>query len=168
MATAEEYEKMSDAEKKKEDWMNSKWRPMMGWMYMLTCTMDFVVFPVLWSIIQVMGGGEVKTQWSPITLQGAGLFHMAMGAVLGLAAWGRTQEKMAGANNGGISPTPSTSTSSFGASSTPSFGASATPSFGAPKPVTPAATASFDPEPSAPVADSSVPRPMPMIKRPGT
>lgn len=102
MATAEEYAKMSDAEKKKEDWMNSKWRPMMGWMYMLTCTMDFVVFPILWSIVQVIAGGEVKSQWSPITLQGAGLFHMAMGAVLGLAAWGRTQEKMAGANNGGI------------------------------------------------------------------
>ena len=29
MSTAEEYAKMSDAEKKKEDWMNSKWRPMM-------------------------------------------------------------------------------------------------------------------------------------------
>jgi hypothetical protein len=27
---------------------------------------------------------------------------MAMGAILGIAAFGRTQEKMAGANNGGI------------------------------------------------------------------
>jgi len=165
MATAEEYAKMSDSEKKKEDWMNNKWRPMMGWMYMIVCMTDFVLFPVLWSIVQVHGGGEVKMQWQPITLQGAGLFHIAMGAILGIAAYGRTQEKMAGANNGGIStPTPSFSP----AQSTPSFGASATPSFSAPKPVTPAATASFDPEPSAPVADSSVPRPMPMIKRPGT
>jgi hypothetical protein len=38
------------------------------------------------------------TQWQPLTLQGAGLYHMAMGAVLGLAAFGRTQEKIAGAN----------------------------------------------------------------------
>jgi len=37
------------------------------------------------------------TQWSPLTLQGAGLFHIAMGAVLGIAAFGRTQEKLAGA-----------------------------------------------------------------------
>jgi hypothetical protein len=29
-------------------------------------------------------------------LQGAGLFHVAMGAVLGIAAFGRTQEKLAG------------------------------------------------------------------------
>jgi hypothetical protein len=30
------------------------------------------------------------------------LFHIAMGAVLGIAAFGRTQEKLGGANNGGI------------------------------------------------------------------
>jgi hypothetical protein len=92
----------SESEKKKEDWMNSKWRPMMGWMYMAVCMADFVVFPVLWSLVQAVHGGSVQTQWSPITLQGAGLFHMAMGAILGIAAFGRTQEKIAGANNGGI------------------------------------------------------------------
>ncbi len=93
----------------KEDWMNSKWRPMMGWMYMLVCTMDFVVFPILWSLIQVIGGGRVETQWSPITLQGAGLFHMAMGAVLGVAAFGRTQEKLADkANDNNAQPLPAT------------------------------------------------------------
>lgn len=106
MATAEEYEKMSAAEKKKEDWMNSKWRPMMGWMYMAVCMADFVLFPVLWSLVQTVHGGSVQTQWSPITLQGAGLFHMAMGAILGIAAFGRTQEKLNGANNGGISQAP--------------------------------------------------------------
>jgi hypothetical protein len=79
---------------KQEDWMNSKWRPAMGWMYMLVCTTDFVIFPVLWSLVQVIGGGQVTSQWSPITLQGAGLFHMAMGAILGIAAYGRTQEKL--------------------------------------------------------------------------
>ena len=91
----------SASEQKKEDWMNSKWRPMMGWMYMLVCTFDMVVFPVLWSLLQATTHGSVQTQWNPLTLQGAGLFHIAMGAVLGIAAFGRTQEKMAGANNGG-------------------------------------------------------------------
>jgi hypothetical protein len=124
----------SESAKKNEDWMNSKWRPAMGWMYMLVCTTDFVLFPVLWSLVQVIAGGEVKSQWSPITLQGAGLFHMAMGAILGIAAYGRTQEKMAGANNGGIAPPAP----SFGtpAASAPSFGApaSSAPTFAAPKP----------------------------------
>ena len=99
-----EQKEMSASEKKKEDWMNSKWRPMMGWMYMAVCMADFVLFPVLWSLVQAAHGGSVQTQWSPITLQGAGLFHMAMGAILGIAAFGRTQEKIAGANNGGIAP----------------------------------------------------------------
>jgi hypothetical protein len=97
-----EYSKLSDSEKKKEDWMNSKWRPMMGWSYMLTCIADFVIFPVLWSILQSVSKGQVNIQWQPITLQGAGLYHIAMGAVLGIAAYGRTQEKLNGANNGGI------------------------------------------------------------------
>ena len=95
---------LSASEKKKEDWMNSKWRPMMGWMYMIVCITDFVLFPVLWSMVQAIHGGNVTSQWNPITLAGAGLFHLAMGAVLGIAAFGRTQEKMAGANNGGLNP----------------------------------------------------------------
>ena len=94
---------LSDSEKKKEDWMNSKWRPMMGWMYMLICTFDFVIAPILWSLVQAIYKGGVNVQWQPLTLQGAGLFHIAMGGVLGLAAYGRTQEKLNGANNGGIS-----------------------------------------------------------------
>jgi hypothetical protein len=114
----------SASETKKEDWMNSKWRPMMGWMYMLVCTMDMVIFPVLWSLLQTMTHSPI-TQWNPLTLQGAGLFHIAMGAVLGIAAFGRTQEKLGGANNGGIQ-TPGT-----GFASGPStFGAPAAGGFG--------------------------------------
>jgi hypothetical protein len=89
-------------ESESEHWMNSKWRPAMGWMYMLVCTMDMVVFPILWSLLQSLNHGQVTSQWQPLTLQGAGLFHIAMGAVLGIAAFGRTQEKLGGANNGGI------------------------------------------------------------------
>jgi len=105
-------QKISESEKKKEDWMNSKWRPMMGWSYMLTCIADFVIFPVLWSVLQSISKGQVNVQWQPITLQGAGLYHIAMGAVLGIAAYGRTQEKLGGANNGGIN-LPSTVGSTY-------------------------------------------------------
>lgn len=112
--TQKEYNKLSDSEKKKEDWMNAKWRPMMGWIYMLTCVTDFIIFPVLWSILQASLKQPV-TAWQPITLQGAGLFHLSMGAIIGVAAFGRTQEKLAGANNGGAgSTTPSSGSSAFG------------------------------------------------------
>ena len=90
-------------EKKDEDWMQKKWRPAMGWMYMGICTLDMAVFPVLWAVLQMFQNTSI-TQWSPLTLQGAGLFHIAMGAVLGIAAFGRTQEKLAGA---AVNPTAS-------------------------------------------------------------
>ena len=80
---------------KREDWMQTLWRPMMGWMYMLICVADMMVFPVLWALWQGMNHVPI-TQWNPLTLQGAGLFHIAMGAVLGISAFGRTQEKLAG------------------------------------------------------------------------
>ena len=114
-------------EKKDEDWMQKKWRPAMGWMYMGICTLDMAVFPVLWSVLQMIQHTTI-TQWQPLTLQGAGLFHVAMGAVLGIAAFGRTQEKLAGT-----------------AANTPAAS-------GTPLPVAapaPAATASFAPAPTA-------------------
>ena len=120
----------SASEQKKEDWMNSKWRPMMGWLYMATCTFDFVIFPVLWSLLQTVTKGQI-TQWQPLTLQGAGLYHIAMGAVLGLAAFGRTQEKLAGANNGGIQAP----TTGF-AGGAPAFGQPSPGGFGSSAPVT--------------------------------
>ena len=96
MASEDDY-KPTKSEQKKEDWMNSKWRPMMGWMYMIVCFMDFVGFPILWSLLQAYDHGQVTSQWQPLTLQGAGLFHLAMGAVIGISAYGRTQEKLGGA-----------------------------------------------------------------------
>ncbi len=154
----------SASEQKKEDWMNSKWRPMMGWMYMVVCMFDMIVFPVLWSLLQTMTHTPI-TQWNPLTLQGAGLFHIAMGAVLGIAAFGRTQEKLNGANNGGAQiPTPASSpapaapistgfvsspTSGAGPFTTPATGFSASSFASAPKPAT-AVSSSGKPMPMQP------------------
>ena len=88
--------------KKDDDWMQKKWRPAMGWMYMIVCMLDMAIFPILWSGVQVYLK-QPLTQWDPLTLRGAGLFHLAMGAVLGIAAWGRTQEKINGA---AVNPAP--------------------------------------------------------------
>ena len=90
---------------KKNEWMQTKWRPMMAWMYFTVCITDFIVFPVAWSVFQaaVYKGAQVHP-WEPLTLQGAGLFHLAMGAVLGVAAWSRGQEKMAGVAGGYMRP----------------------------------------------------------------
>ena len=140
---------MSTSEQKKEDWMNSKWRPMMGWMYMVVCMCDFILFPVLWGVLHATLHTANMTQWNPLTLQGAGLFHIAMGAVLGIAAFGRTQEKLSGANNGGMQPVAQSVTTTFGtpAAPAPSFGGTplggnTASTFGS---TPPAATTSFTP-----------------------
>ena len=140
--------------KPQEDWMARRWRPMMGWMYMVVCTFDFVVAPVLWAFLQAKMGQPV-TQWKPLTLEGAGLFHMAMGAVLGVAAYGRTQEKLGGANNGGLQPPPSSTApsspgGSFGSVST----AAAAPAFAATP--APAAAPAFGSTTTAPAFGGEV------------
>ncbi len=156
----------SASEQKKEDWMNSKWRPMMGWMYMLVCTMDMVIFPILWSLLQTMTHTQI-TQWQPLTLQGAGLFHIAMGAVLGIAAFGRTQEKLGGANNGGLqAATPAPAAFGSAPAAPSSFAAPAAPSgFGAPSTPSSFGGSSFGSAPKAAPATpmmSSTGKPMPV------
>ena len=170
---------MSASEKKKEDWMNSKWRPAMGWLYMFVCFFDFVLAPILWSLVQALYKGGVNVQWQPLTLQGAGLFHISMGAVLGLAAYGRTQEKLNGANNGGlgtsyVAPAPITSGGlSNGGFSTPT----SVPSTGGFDAATPTPTAaSFGSSTSAGKSSfgsstgfGDTPTPTkPIVRRPGT
>jgi hypothetical protein len=146
--------KPTKAEKEVEDWMTKKWRPMMALMYMSVCAFDFIIAPILWAIVQfweTQAANDAFRQWQPLTLQGAGLFHMAMGAVLGITAWSRGQEKLAGAAGGplaGATPSlPTTPAPSFSATQTsapvstpaPSFGAATpTPTFGGkPGPVQP-------------------------------
>jgi hypothetical protein len=76
-----------------ENWLERKWRPAMGWMYFTVCVTDFILFPIVWSAFMAHYGNAMDV-WDPLTLQGGGLFHVAMGAVLGVAAWTRGQEKI--------------------------------------------------------------------------
>ena len=171
----EQVKALSASEQKKEDWMNSKWRPAMGWLYMSVCAFDFVLFPILWSLVQALHGGQVTNQWQPLTLQGAGLFHVAMGAVLGLAAYGRTQEKVAGANNGGLQmpsnagttyiPPSATTTANINVGNAPAANPSynATPSYSARPAYTPSYSA---PNTSVGMSSSGKPMPAPQFDEP--
>jgi hypothetical protein len=134
---------VKEVKKKDEDWMTKKWRPMMAMMYMTCCLFDFALFPIMFTIVQfweVQAANDAFRQWVPITLQGGGLFHVAMGAVLGVSAYGRTQEKVAGAANvstglptGGVStPTLSSAVPMQTSFSAPMQSNAYAPSFGAP------------------------------------
>jgi hypothetical protein len=89
----EPKKKRKTAARYREDWLDRKWRPAMGWMYLVVCITDFIIFPVLHSWMQVRFGTPTLA-WDPLTLKGGGLFHVAMGAVLGVAAWSRGREKI--------------------------------------------------------------------------
>lgn len=78
----------------KEDFMSKYWRPMMAMTYMATCLFDFIIGPILYNVLQYYNPGQHLDMWQPLTLQGGGLYHIAMGVVLGVSAHGRTQEKI--------------------------------------------------------------------------
>lgn len=90
---------------KKEDWMQNKWRPAIAWLYMGVCAFDFILGPIFFTIVQFWEtsvANDAFRQWAPMTLQGGGLFHISMCAVLGVSAHGRTQEKLAVTNAGPV------------------------------------------------------------------
>jgi len=71
------------------------WRPAMGWVYMVIVLFDFLFAPILWNFIEIwFFKGQPLSQWDPITLKSGGLFHIAMGAVLGVTSWQRSQERI--------------------------------------------------------------------------
>lgn len=96
---ANQKEQMQDLKVSQEDWMVKKWRPAMGWTYMATCIFDFILGPILYNLLQYHNPGQAVGMWSPLTLQGGGMYHIAMGAILGISAWSRGQEKIAGQSN---------------------------------------------------------------------
>jgi hypothetical protein len=85
--------------KENEHWLKSYWRPAMGWLYMLICFMDFVGFPMISMFLPVLfkkdGINAGYVAWQSLTLSNGGLIHLAFGAILGVAAFSRGQEKLA-------------------------------------------------------------------------
>jgi len=93
-----------------DHWLKTYWRPMMGWIYACICVCDFILFPVLWNMLQVYNHQAALTPWGPLTSQGGGLFHIAFGAIVGVSSWSRGQERLTS-----FTPSPG---SSYGSSST--------------------------------------------------
>lgn len=80
-------------QKVQEDWLTRKWRPMMAVTYMVICIFDFILGPILNYAFFSKTGADFNA-WKPLTMSEGGLFHIAMGAILGLAAYTRGQEKV--------------------------------------------------------------------------
>jgi hypothetical protein len=89
---------MSSPDVQNENWVKSYWRPAMGWLYMVICAFDFIIFPlmmIMYPVVAKLFGLTAEySAWQSLTLTNGGLIHMAFGAILGVAAWTRGHEKM--------------------------------------------------------------------------
>jgi hypothetical protein len=76
-----------------ESWIKQYWRPAIAWQYFAVCIFDFIIFPAAYMYFS-------QQQWDPITLKEGGFYHLAMAAIIGVAAWTRGQEKITKIMNG--------------------------------------------------------------------
>lgn len=76
-----------------ESWIKHYWRPATAWTYTFICLFDFVLAPII-TMLFFRETGADYLQWDPLTLKESGFFHLAMGAIIGVSAWTRGNEKL--------------------------------------------------------------------------
>lgn len=70
-----------------ESWIKQYWRPAIAWQYFAVCIFDFIIFPAA-------SMHFLNIPWDPLTLKESGFYHLAMAAIIGVAAWTRGKEKI--------------------------------------------------------------------------
>lgn len=78
---------------KEASWIKHYWRPAIAWQYFAVCLFDFILAPILLGMFAYVTGAAYIV-WVPLTLQQGGFYHLSMGAIIGVAAWSRGQEKI--------------------------------------------------------------------------
>lgn len=76
-----------------EHFLQKYWRPLTAVQYLIICMFDFMAAPIFLAIYSAIRDIPYIV-WHPLTLEGGGLYHVAMGAILGVSAWTRGQEKI--------------------------------------------------------------------------
>lgn len=98
----------------KDEWYQKWWRPAVAGVYLMILILDFAVMPIIYELdrpdpasavtlalqfenpgaqVQALQTLQSQRNWSPITILGGGLFHVAMGAILAGSAITRGMEK---------------------------------------------------------------------------
>lgn len=98
------------------------WRHFAAYIYLAICVFDFVGMPIYYEIahaplsdLEMLAAVQklntesqipalqviaTEQRWEPLTLGETGLFHLAFGAILGVAAFTRGSERIARVKNG--------------------------------------------------------------------
>jgi hypothetical protein len=93
---------------RESSWIKHYWRPFMAYQYLAVCLADFIMFPLL-TMLFTYWTGTPYVQWDPITLKESGFYHLSMGAIIGVAAWTRGQEKIRNLYTGEVSESSTSS-----------------------------------------------------------
>jgi len=76
-----------------DHWFQNTWKPAMAWAYLVICVFDFIIAPVFFALLSAKTGMPHEP-WVSLTLGQGGMFHIAMGAVIGVTAWGKSKERL--------------------------------------------------------------------------
>jgi len=91
--------KQTPIQREYEDWLTSHWRPAVAYSYVAIILFDFIFGAILFTAYATATGNPLVV-WESLTLGQGGMFHLAIGAVLGAASWTRGQEKVERARRG--------------------------------------------------------------------
>ena len=86
---------MTNRRKQREtdSWIKNYWRSAMAWQYFMVCLFDFMLAPIMLAIYSHWTHSTL-VMWQPLTLQGAGLYHLSMGAIIGVTSYAKSQERI--------------------------------------------------------------------------
>lgn len=83
-------------------WIKHYWRPAIAWQYFAVCLFDFILAPIMVTVYSYITASPL-VMWTPLTLQESAFYHLSMGAIIGVSAWSRGQEKISKIINGDTS-----------------------------------------------------------------
>ena len=101
----------------KEHWYRWCWRPTAAIVFLTVVVFDFIIMPTFINLtsagnnyqevfnqlnnldkevqVELVKRIDIeKREWEPLTLQAGGVFYACFGAILGVSAWTRGQEKI--------------------------------------------------------------------------
>jgi hypothetical protein len=79
-----------NSDKIRNDAWYKEWRTVGAYVFFLISLFDFIGGPIGCMLITIFT--KTPTTWTPLTVQGGGLFYFAYGGILGISAYGRLAE----------------------------------------------------------------------------
>ena len=76
-----------------DDYLKDLWRPLIAWVYAIIVLFDFMIAPIMLGVY-CAAFRQPYIEWHSLTIQGGGMFHIAMGAVIGVSSYSHSQEKI--------------------------------------------------------------------------